>query len=73
MSVFRAYRGYGIGYVCTVHAYYDLHFGVRQSSKHFEPASVALLEYCGQNGLVLDDGLTVTLGGEEVHFPRLKP
>ena len=71
MSVFRAYREYGIGYVCT--AYYNLHFGVRQTSKHFEPASAALLEYCGQNGLVLDDGLTVTLDGEAVHFPRLTP
>ena len=73
MSVFRAYRDYGIGYVCTARAYYNLHFGVRQTSKHFEPASTALLEYCGQNGLVLDDGLTVTLDGEEVHFPRLRP
>ena len=69
MSVFRAYRDYGIGYVCTARAYYNLHFGVRQTSKHFEPASTALLEYCGQNGLVLDDGLTVTLDGEEVYFP----
>ena len=73
MSVFRAYRDYGIGYVCTARAYYNLHFGVRQTSKHFEPASTALLEYCGQNGLVLDDGLTVTLDGEEVYFPRLTP
>ena len=73
MSVFRAYREYGIGYVCTVRAYYNLHFGVRQTSKHFESASAALLEYCGQNGLVLDDGLTVTLDGEAVHFPRLTP
>ena len=73
MSVFRAYRDYGVGYVCTAHAYYDLHFGVRQTSKYFEPASAALLEYCGQNGLVLDDGLAVTLDGEEVHFPRLTP
>ena len=74
MSVFRAYRDYGVGYVCTAHAaYYDLHFGVRQTSKYFEPASAALLEYCGQNGLVLDDGLTVTLDGEAVHFPRLTP
>ena len=73
MAVFRAYRDYGVGYVCTAHAYYDLHFGVRQTSKYFEPASKALLEYCGQNGLVLDDGLTVTLDGEEVHFPRLTP
>ena len=73
MSVFRAYRGYGIGYVCTVHAYSDLHFGVRQTSRHFTPATAALLEYCGQNGHILDDGLTVTLGGEVVHFPRLKP
>ena len=73
MSVFRAYRDYGVGYVCTVHTYYDLHFGVRQTSKYFEPASAALLEYCGQNGLVLDDGLTVTLDGEAVHFPRLTP
>ena len=73
MSVFRAYRDYGVGYVCTAHAYYDLHFGVRQTSMYFEPASKALLEYCGQNGLVLDDGLTVTLGAEEVHFPRLTP
>ena len=73
MSVFRAYRDYGVGYVCTAHAYYDLHFGVRQTSKYFEPASAALLEYCAQNGLVLDDGLAVTLDGEEVHFPRLTP
>ena len=74
MSVFRAYRDYGVGYVCTAHAaYYDLHFGVRQTSKYFEPASAALLEYCGKNGLVLDDGLAVTLDGEEVHFPRLTP
>ena len=73
MSVFRAYRGYGIGYVCTVSAYYNLHFGVRRTSKHFTPATAALLEYCGQNGHILDDGLTVTLGGEEVHFPRLTP
>ena len=73
VSVFHAYREYGVGYVCTAHAYYDLHFGVRQTSKHFEPASAALLEYCGQNGLVLDDGLTVTLDGEAVHFPRLTP
>ena len=73
MSVFRAYREYGVGYVCTARAYYNLHFGVRQTSKHFEPASAALLEYCGQNGLVLDDGLTVTLDGEAVHFPRLTP
>ena len=48
MSVFRAYRDYGVGYVCTAHAAsYDLHFGVRQTSKYFEPASAALLEYCG--------------------------
>ena len=73
MSVFRAYRDYGVGYVCTAHAYYDLHFGVHQTSKYFEPASAALLEYCGQNGLVLGDGLTVTLDGEAVHFPRLTP
>ena len=73
MSVFRAYRDYGVGYVCTAHAYYDLHFGVRQTSKYFEPASAALLEYCGQNGLVFVDGLTVTLDGEAVHFPRLTP
>ena len=53
MSVFRAYRDYGIGYVCTARAYYNLHFGVRQTSKYFEPASTALLEYCGQNGLVV--------------------
>ena len=74
MSVFRAYRDYGVGYVCTAHAaYYDLHFGVSQTSKYFETASAALLEYCGMNGLVLDDGLAVTLDGEEVHFPRLTP
>ena len=73
ISVFRAYRGYGIGYVCTVSAYYNLHFGVRRTSKHFTPATEALLEYCGQNGHILNDGLTVTLGGEEVHFPRLTP
>ena len=73
MSVFRAYRDYGVGYVCTAHAYYDLHFGVRQTSKYFEPASAALLEYCAQNGLVLDNGLAVTLDGVEVHFPRLTP
>ena len=27
----------------------------------------------GQNGLVLDDELTVTVDGEEVHFPWLTP
>ena len=73
MSVFRAYRDYGVGYVCTAHAYYDLHFGVRQTSKYYEPVSAALLEYCGTNGFILDDGLTVMLDGAEVHFSRLIP
>ncbi len=73
MSVFRAYRDFGIGYVCTVSASSNLHFGVRRTSRHFTPATAALLEYCGQDGLILDDGLTVTLDWEEVHFPRLTP
>lgn len=73
ISVFKDYRDFGIGYVCTVRGYYDLHFGVRRTSRHFEVIAEALLEYCEGNGLVLARGLTVTLDTEEVHFPRLTP
>jgi hypothetical protein len=73
ISVFQAYKDFGIGYVCTAHAYYDLHFGLRRESRHFAAAAGALQEYCRENGLVLANGLTVRLGGESVHFPRVSP
>jgi len=71
IDVFEAYRAFGIEYVCTAHAYYDLHFGVRRSSPDFEPIVAALLDYCGARGYALPGGLTIALAARSVHFPAV--
>jgi hypothetical protein len=73
ISVFRAYQDFGIGYLCTARAYYDLHCGVRRDSRYFQAAAGALREYCRRNGSTFANGVTVRLGGESVHFPRVAP
>ena len=72
LEVYAGYRKHGVMYFCSLPAYYDLHFGLRPSSPHFNTVAPVLLEYCKQNGgYVLKDGLTVFQGGRSVKFPGI--
>lgn len=73
ISVFEDLKCHGIDYVCSIHAYYDLHFGVRRDSEYFGTATKALQDYAKERGYVLENGLTVTRQGRDVHFSRAAP
>lgn len=66
-SVFKAYRDYGMVYICSIISYYDLHVTVNRSSPHYERLLEALRSY--QNTYVLPNSLTVSSEGELIRFP----
>lgn len=71
LDVFRAYRDAGIAFVCSIHAYYDLHIGVASGSPHAAEIGAALLEYCRAHGSAIGERFVVTDGRESVVFPPI--
>jgi hypothetical protein len=68
---FAGFRDYGIRYVCSVKAGYDIHLGVWQDSPYFDAIVTTLLEYCETEGYLLPDGFTVETQGQQIKFPGL--
>lgn len=70
LELYRAYRSLQIDYACTVHAYYDLHIGIRMGTPNSAALERALRDYCAHSGYMLAQGLTIrSPGGERVVFP----
>jgi hypothetical protein len=67
------FQRYGIKYVGSLVAYYDLHIGIRESSEHFGELKDVLSRYLSVNGYFLRNGLFINHKGKSVHFERIKP
>lgn len=64
----KAFQDYGIKYVGSLEAYYDLHIGLREDSEHFNELRNVLTQYLLINGYILKDGLYIQHNGEFIHF-----
>jgi len=62
------YKEMGIGYVCSVRAFYDVHVGVRQDSALCPQLLPLLARYCASNGYTLPGGLGMRYPDGSVHF-----
>lgn len=79
IEVWQGYRAHGFRYLCSLDlsrfpGYYDLHFGARPGSPHFDELATVMLDYCAsEDGYVLPH-LTVRdhLVRHSVTFPGLE-